>query len=118
MSEEVLEVQIRDSRGTRNARRLRQAGSVPAVLYGHGQETVNLSVSSEQFVAAIRHGSRVVALAGAVDQTALIRDVQWDTFGIEVLHVDFARVSASELVTTMVQVELRGEAPGVIKASW
>ena len=96
-----------------NARRLRKAGSVPAVLYGHGEETVSLSCGADAITTAIRHGSRVVSLTGAVQQTALIVDVQWDAFGVEVLHVDFTRVSASELVTTSVAIETRGEAPGI-----
>lgn len=113
MSEETLEVELRNTRGTRNARRLRKAGSVPAVLYGHGEETVNLAISTDALAAVIRHGTRVVSLTGAVDQTAMIVDVHWDTFGSEVLHVDLTRVSATELVTTTVAVETRGEAPGI-----
>lgn len=113
MSEETLEVKMRSTRGTRNARRLRKAGEVPAVLYGHGEGTVKLSCSSEDLAAVIRHGTRVVALTGDVQQTALINDVHWDTFGAEVLHVDFTRVSATELVVTTIAIETRGEAPGI-----
>jgi large subunit ribosomal protein L25 len=47
-----------------------------------------------------------------VSENALILDVQWDPFGQDVLHVDFARVNLSEEVETTVRVELRGEAPG------
>ena len=113
MSESQLEVEIRESRGTRNARRMRHAGSVPAVLYGHGEDTVALTCSGEALASVVRHGTRVVVLTGAVQQTALIVDVQWDTFGVEVLHVDFTRVSATELVITPVIVETRGVAPGI-----
>jgi large subunit ribosomal protein L25 len=42
----------------------------------------------------------------------LLRDVQWDSLGVEVLHVDLTRVSADELVEVEIAVELRGEAPG------
>lgn len=110
--DEVLEVKVREGRGTRDAKRLRREGRVPAVLYGHGEETVSLSVSSEGLDTVLRHGARVIDLTGAVSQTALIRDVQWDTYGIDIIHVDFARVSAREVVTTTIQLELRGEAPG------
>jgi large subunit ribosomal protein L25 len=110
---ETVNVQVRESRGKRNARRLRQSGSIPAVLYGHGQETVSLSLSAEQFGTALRHGGRLVNLAGALSEQAFIRELQWDTWGKAVLHVDLTRISAHERVEVRVAVELRGEAPGV-----
>ncbi len=115
MSEQLtsLDVQIRDARGTRNAKRLRRAGSVPIVLYGHGRENVTLSVSRDVLETAIHQGARVVELKGAVDETAIIRELQWDTWGTHVLHVDFNRIAADESVEVEVSIELRGEAPGV-----
>ena len=110
---EVIEVKLRKDRGKRNARRLRRAGGVPGVLYGHGQETVSLSFSAESMETAIRHGRRVVSLTGDVTQRAFIRECQWDTWGARVLHVDLTRVSEHEKVEVQVAVELRGEAPGV-----
>jgi len=110
---EVLQVVSRDSRGTRESKRLRRSGSIPAVLYGHGEATVSLSLPSDAIAAAVRHGARVVELSGAVNEKALIRDLQWDTYGIDVLHVDFARVSEHERVQLEVKVELRGQAPGI-----
>lgn len=112
MAEEI-NVQLRETRGKRDSRRLRAAGAIPAVLYGHGEETVSLSVPAHQIEAAVRHGSRLVLLSGAVDQQAFIRELQWDTWGMNVLHVDFARISAHERVEVQVAVELRGEAPGL-----
>ena len=109
---EELNVKVRETRGKRNARRGRLAGSVPAVLYGHGKENISLAVPADELSAAIRRGSKLVELAGEVKDTALIREVQWDTFGIEILHVDLTRVSAGERVEMTVRVELRGEAPG------
>ena len=60
-----------------------------------------------------RHGSRMVGLTGAVNESAFIRDLQWDTYGTHVLHVDFTRISVDELVKVHLTVELRGQAPGV-----
>lgn len=110
--EEVIQVAVREGRGSQAAKRLRSEGKIPAILYGHGEENVSLAVPAGPFEAALRHGNLVVELAGGVKETAFIRDVQWDTYGAEVLHVDFTRVSAGEMVTTTVPVELRGEAPG------
>ena len=109
---EQLNASKRTETGKRRMRRLRQAGSIPAVLYGHGEETVAISVPSEEIDAAIRHGSQLVDLTGDLNESALISDVQWDTFGMHPLHIDFTRVSKTEKVNVTVQLELRGVAPG------
>jgi len=110
----VLKVEPRTAQGTRVARRLRKTGLVPAVLYGHKQETVSLAVSGDELGKAIRHGARVVDLhqEGNVEKV-LIRDLQWDPLGMEIYHVDFSRVSADERVVLEVKVLIRGTAPGV-----
>ena len=108
----TLTVKLREGHGKRVNRRLRASGHVPAVLYGHKEEVKSLTLSAGELDAAIRHGNRFVALAGGVSENAFIKDVQWNTWGTEVLHVDFARVSAHEKVHVTVAVEMRGEAPG------
>lgn len=109
---EVLNVTVRDTRGKRNARRMRREGKVPAVLYGHGEAVISLTVSAEEVGGVVRHGARVVDLDGAVKEKAFIRELQWDVYATHVVHLDFARVSADEKVQVEVNVELRGEAPG------
>lgn len=110
---EVFHVSLREETGSRNMHRLRRSGKVPAVLYGHGQPCMNLSLGSDEVKALVRHGARVVDLEGAVAEKAFVRELQWDTFGREVLHLDLARVSADERVTVEVQIELKGDAVGV-----
>ncbi len=110
----VLETQPRDGRGSQKARQLRSKGLIPAVLYGHKKATLSIVLPREALEWAIRHGARVVDLKSGKDlQKALIREVQWDHLGKELLHVDFARVAADERVTVTVPVEVRGTAPGV-----
>ncbi len=110
---QLLPVECRDTRGKRRNRRLRDSGRIPAILYGHGLECVSLAVPSEELAAVIRHGSRLVSLTGAVSESAFIRDLQWDTWGTHIVHVDFTRISEHEVVEVRVGIELRGEAPGV-----
>jgi len=107
-----LKVKLRDEHGKRANRRLRNSGQIPAVLYGHKQAVKNLSLSAEELDAAVRNGNRFVTLSGGLSEDAFIKDVQWNTWGTAILHVDFARVSAHEKVRVTVAVELRGEAPG------
>lgn len=108
---EVLNVEVRQETGRRQVRKLRSAGKTPAVIYGHG-ETVSLSVPSDQLEKLISHGERLIKLAGGESGPAFIRDVQWDLYGKHVVHVDFTRVEAGEMLETTVALELRGEAPG------
>jgi large subunit ribosomal protein L25 len=108
-----LTVDVRDIRGKHNSRRLRLEGRIPAVLYGHGLENVCLTVPADAFESALRHGSRMIDLTGGVNESAFVRDLQWDTYGTHVVHIDFTRISADELVRVELTVEQRGEAPGV-----
>ena len=109
---EVLEVAARTEHGKLRNRRLRDSGKLPAVLYGHGGESVSLSVCSDQLSATLRHGAKVVELQGAANGQALLQDVQWDTFHQYVLHLDLLRVDEKDRVKVEVEVTLRGDAPG------
>src|SRR6476619_3784537 len=108
MAESVaLTAQQRKDHGTRAARKLRKQGLVPAVVYGHKQDTVSITVSADELTRAIRHGVRLVQLAqGGASESALIKDLQWDPLGHDILHVDFARVSADERIIVDVRIEL------------
>ena len=94
-------------------KRLRQTGKIPAVLYGHGEGTVMLTASEKEINKMIDAGSHIIDLAGEVSGTALVKEVQWDALGSNVLHLDLARVDANEKVEVTLQVVLHGEAPGV-----
>jgi large subunit ribosomal protein L25 len=112
MSEtQTLATQPRDKFGGHANRHLRKTGQLPAVLYGHKEATVALSISQEALVKALKSGGRVVHLAanGTTEQ-ALIKEVQWDYLGTSPLHVDFERVSDTDRVEVRVTIELRGQA--------
>lgn len=109
---EVLQVEKRETRGKHDARRLRDAGRLPAVLYGHGEPTVSLTVATEQVETALRHSAKVVEIQGDADGKALLHELQWDTFSTHVLHIDLLRVKAGQRIKVEVPIELRGEAPG------
>ncbi|MEO9594206.1 50S ribosomal protein L25 [Rhodopirellula bahusiensis] len=110
---DVIQVTKRESTGTAATRRLRRDGHVPAVLYGHGEANEHLAVPSAQVKGLLRHHSKTVQLAGDVDETALVSDMQWDPLGIEVLHMDLIRVNLKEKVELGVPIVLHGEAVGV-----
>ena len=93
-------------------KRLRQTGQIPAVLYGHGEAGVMLSVSEKDLNKAINTGSHIVDLVGDTKESALIKDVQWDAFGMKVLHLDLTRVDATEAVEVTIPIELKGDPVG------
>jgi large subunit ribosomal protein L25 len=111
---EVLTIQKREGKGTRAAAKLRKTGRIPAVVYGHKEATVSVSLSGEEIQAVLRHKAQIVDLKmdGGL-QKAQIREVQWDHLGKEVLHVDLKRVAVDERIEINVPIELRGLAPGV-----
>ena len=109
---EVFEVIRRDAFGSQHTRRLRRDGQIPAILYGHGKENVPLAVPQDQVQNAVRQSARLIDLQGAVKESALIREVQWDALGNQILHLDLTRVSATELVRVDVALETRGTAAG------
>jgi large subunit ribosomal protein L25 len=119
MSEAVrIRVEPRDAQknkgtGTRVARRLRASGRIPAVIYGHKQAVVPVTVGQDDVLRMIKTPGHLAELdLGGSTETVLIRDVQWDHLGKQVLHLDFARVSAEEVVETEVPIELRGQPAG------
>jgi large subunit ribosomal protein L25 len=114
MAETLLfETKPREKFGSMEARRLRRAGLVPAIVYGHKEETVSVTLPRVEVEKAIRHGVRVVDLkTRGKTEKALIKEVQWDHLGMHLLHIDFTRVGADERVVVTVPIELRGIAPG------
>ena len=93
---EVLSVETRDGRGTAFSRRLRAEGKIPAVLYGDGKESISLTLCSKRVAKLLRDGKakEVVQLEGASSESVTIKDMQFDTYGTSVLHIDLIRVAA------------------------
>jgi len=88
---ETITATKREKTGKIANRNLRRDGKIPAVLYGDGKDVVHLALSAEQFDVVVRHGEKDITLEGDVSEKVVMREVQWDTFGTEVLHVDFYR---------------------------
>jgi large subunit ribosomal protein L25 len=98
------------------ARKARAAGRIPGVLYGHGEESVALSVSAREFELAVRKqgGNPIIGLAlEEGEHTALIRDVQYDPISHDIIHLDFQRISLTEAIEVEVPIKLVGLPVGV-----
>ena len=109
-----ISASTRDKLGSIESRRIRRAGRVPAVVYGHGQDPAHISVDDTDLQNLVKNRERVfeIDVNGQVEET-ILRDLQWDTFGTQILHADLVRINASERVTVEVQIKLRGTSPGV-----
>jgi large subunit ribosomal protein L25 len=105
----TLKAEPRTGSGSRQADKLRKAGRVPAIVYGHKEANVAVSVAADELDRLVRvQHARVLELdVGGKKETVLVRDLQWDHLGRQLMHVDFARVSASDRVRVTVPVELR-----------
>jgi len=107
----------RDSLGKGGARKARAAGHIPAVLYGHGETPVPVTVQAREFELALRGhkgGNPIVNLAvNGGEYTALVRDVQYDPLTHGILHLDFQHISLTETVEVRVNLHLNGSPTGV-----
>jgi large subunit ribosomal protein L25 len=105
----TLKAQARTGNGSRSAIKLRKQGLVPAIVYGHKQDNVQVAVNAEELDRAIRiQHARVLDLeVDGKKETVLIRELQWDYLGKQMIHVDFERKDRAELVRVTVPVELR-----------
>ena len=92
---------------------------IPAVVYGHGETPVAVSISAREFeLAMLQHkgGNAIVNLAlNPGEYTALIRDVQYDPLSHDILHLDFQHISLTETVQVKVALHLTGLPTGVFK---
>lgn len=109
-----IESQTRARVGTREAQRLRQAGQLPAVIYGHKQDPVHVSVDQAEITRLLHEHAHMLQVA--VDgrtESCLIKDVQWDYLGSSIIHVDLARVDLTEQVSVDVELTLVGDPIGL-----
>ena len=117
MATASLRAEARTGTGKGVARKLRAAGRVPAVVYGHAREAQALSLQTrelEKLLSQIATGSTVVelTLGGATTKT-LIREVQRHPFKKQILHVDFQELVAGEKVNVEIPLVFVGTPEGV-----
>ncbi|MFI4860192.1 MAG: 50S ribosomal protein L25 [Phycisphaerales bacterium JB063] len=106
----TLETQPREKLGTRYAKRDREAGLTPAVIYGHKEDPVHVTVNSRDFNDILHSEAHLIdVVVNGKSEHVLIKALQWDTFSRFVVHVDLERVNLSESVEVEVELVLVGE---------
>jgi len=92
------------------ARKLRVAGKVPAVVYGHGEDPTHVSLPAHEMMLAARRANAVLELLmGSDKQLVLVKDVQRDPVRQSIEHVDMVMVRKGEKVTVDIGVHIEGE---------
>src|SRR5438445_9581319 len=117
MASASLSATPRTETGTGVARKLRQNGSVPAVIYGHGRQPQHLTLNTrdlEKVLSSISVSSTIIDLAvdGRSART-LIREIQRHPFKRHIVHVDFQELVAGEKITVSIPLRFIGIADGV-----
>jgi large subunit ribosomal protein L25 len=116
--EKSISAVLRSSRGKNEARRLRQSGKIPAIVYGAFKEPLAVAVSPKE-VERIMHSKTGhntifdVNVADGETTPAMVVDWQYDPIKDTLLHVDLKRIDLTKRITVAVPVLVTGEAKGV-----
>jgi large subunit ribosomal protein L25 len=109
-----LKATRRDRVGSRAARALRAQGRIPASIQGQDKDNLDVSLEAASFLAARRHHESLfdIEVAGAGVETAMVREIQYDAFGDNVIHVEFRRVVRGVAIETEVELHFVGMSRG------
>ena len=113
MSDARIVAKKRTELGSRANKRLRDSGNLPGVEYGHKEAVIPVTLPKKELVSFLTKGTHLFDLTlEGKSEKVLVKEVQYDHLGLDVLHVDFARVSLDEKVKVIVPLELRGKPKG------
>jgi large subunit ribosomal protein L25 len=109
----LLKAEIREHTGSKTVRKVREQGRIPAIVYGHKKEPAAISLDAHNFVEGLHHGHRVMDVQiGKKKEKTIVKELQYDHLGKNIIHVDLMRVDVSEMVKVRVPIELKGTAAG------
>jgi len=117
-----LLAQIRKECGRTKLNNLRRKGFIPAVVYGKGLESLNIKLLRSEFLHFIHEHRIETTVFNLVikdednkerSYTCMIKEIQYDPITSEVIHIDFNRISLTELIKVKVPIVAKGEPVGV-----
>lgn len=121
MEQVLIKADTRNAKGKGIARKLRREGRIPAVLYGRSVEPVSITVSSRDWEKISRRMKKNVILDMEIsggqsveNRPVMVKEVQKDGLGTNVLHIDFLQVSMERIVEVEVPIHLKGKSKGEI----
>ncbi|MHC4111544.1 MAG: 50S ribosomal protein L25 [Planctomycetota bacterium] len=108
-----LTATIRENTGSKAAAKERKQGRVPAIVYGHKKEPVAISLDAHNLAEGLHHGHRLMDIKiGKKTQKVLIKDLQYDYLGRNIIHADLVRIDITETIKITIPIELKGTAKG------
>ena len=109
----LLKAEVREHTGSKAVRKVREKGRIPAIVYGHKQEPVAISLDAHDFVEGLHHGHRLMDIqVGRKKEKMIVKELQYDYLGRNIIHADLMRVDISESIKVTVPIELKGTAAG------
>ncbi|MFO7768446.1 MAG: 50S ribosomal protein L25 [bacterium] len=120
MDKATLRARRREATGTRPARRLRQSGQIPAVLYGRSEDPQPIQIDNRDFQALIKSGlteNTLITLLlddeKSADRVTIIREVQRDPVRDDLRHIDLVHIDMTREIEVEVPLVLEGTPEGV-----
>jgi large subunit ribosomal protein L25 len=109
----LLKAEVREHTGSKAVQKVRRQGRIPAIVYGHKQESVAISLDAHSFIEGLHHGHRVIDVQiGKKKETMIVKELQYDYLGKDIIHADLMRVDVTETIKVTVPIELKGIAAG------
>lgn len=118
----TIDAEVRNETGKGVARKLRQQGKIPGVLYGPKVDSTPLCVNEHEFNKVLfkAEGEQVIFTlnldkngAGKEEKLALIKELQRHPVNDRVRHIDFYAISVDEEIKVEVPIKPVGKAKGV-----
>lgn len=111
----TIKVQAREKLGSLSAKKLRAEGRIPANLQSKGAPHLDFHLEEREFLATRRRHVHLYDLDfGGSTESAVVRELQWDTFGERIVHVEFKRVQRGVETESEVDLAFTGTPNGVV----
>lgn len=108
-----IKAEIREEKGSKSAAKIRRQNKIPAIVYGHKKQSIAITLDRHDFTEGTHHGHRLMDVQlGSKKEGVIVKDIQYDHLGKNIIHADLMRVSATERIKVNVPIELKGTAKG------
>jgi large subunit ribosomal protein L25 len=109
----LLKAEIRERTGSKAVQRIRNQGRIPAIVYGHKEQPLSISLDAHNFIEGLHHGHRLIDVQiGRKKEKMIVKELQYDHLGKNIIHADLMRVDMTEMIKMTVPIELKGVAQG------
>ena len=109
----LLKAEIREDAGSKAVKKIREQGRIPAIVYGHKEQPQPISLDAHNFIEGLHHGHRLIDVQiGRKKEKMIVKELQYDHLGKNIIHADLMRVDMSEMIKVTVPIELKGTAQG------